>query len=79
MPLVQAQVPDSEYDLLKRRAKEEGKPMNLVIREALKAHLLPDRVDPKDPIFRIFPLQAKPGRRHWTSRDHDELLYPSKP
>lgn len=80
MPLVQAVVPESEYDLLKQRARKEGKPMKLVIREALRAHLVPDSVDPNDPIFHIFPLQKrKRGPMHWASRDHDEILYPSRP
>ncbi|HEV2317734.1 MAG TPA: hypothetical protein VGV89_09210 [Thermoplasmata archaeon] len=76
MPLVQAQVPQTEYDLLKRRARAEAKPMKAVIREALRAHLVPDTVDPQDPIFQAFPLQRKRGRKVWDSRDHDELLYP---
>jgi hypothetical protein len=79
MPLVQAVVPESEYDMLRQRARKEGKPMKTVIREALRAHLVPDSVDPEDPIFHIFPLQKKRGRTHWTSRDHDELLYPTRP
>ena len=76
MPLVQTQVPQSEYDLLRRRARSEGKPLKAVIREALRAHLLPETVDPADPVFHIFPLQRKKGPTHWTSRDHDDLLYP---
>jgi hypothetical protein len=78
MPLVQAQVPESEYDLLKRRAHAEGKPIKAVVREALRAHLIPDTVDPADPIFHLFPLQTKKGPRRWASRDHDELLYGKK-
>lgn len=76
MPLVQTQVPQSEYDLLKRRAQAEGKPLKAVIREALRSHLLPDSVDSADPVFHMFPLSRTKGRVHWASRDHDELLYP---
>ncbi len=79
MPLVQAQVPEAEYELLRHRARSEGKPIKVIVREALRAHLLPDRVDPDDPIFHLFPLQTLKGRKHWASRDHDELLYPSRP
>jgi hypothetical protein len=75
MPLVQTIVPETEYDLLKRRARAEGKPMKEVLREALRAHLMPDRVDPSDPVFHMFPLRTDKGRRHWASRDHDEVLY----
>jgi len=78
MPLVQAQVPESEYDLLKRRARAEGKPMKAVVREALRAHLMPDTVNPNDPIFHVFPLQKKRGRIHWASQEHNELLYGSQ-
>jgi Ribbon-helix-helix protein, copG family len=78
MPLVQTIVPESEYNLLRQRARKEGKPMKAVIREALRAHLVPDLVDPADPIFRAFPLQKKKGRVHWDSRDHDKLLYATR-
>ena len=78
MPLVQAQVPESEYDLLKRRARAEGKPIKTVVREALRSHLLPDTIDPSDPVFQMFPLQRKKGRTRWTSRDADALLYPPR-
>ena len=78
MPLVQAQVPVAEYELLRHRARKEGKPMNAIIREALRAHLLPDSVDPADPIFHLSPSRRRTGQRHWDSRDHDELLYPKR-
>jgi hypothetical protein len=79
MALVQAQIPESEYDMLRRRARAEGKPIKTVVREALRAHLLPDKVNPDDPVFRMFPLVNQKGRRRWDSRDHDELLYPARP
>ncbi|MGB6441815.1 MAG: ribbon-helix-helix protein, CopG family, partial [Thermoplasmata archaeon] len=76
VPLVQTNVPESEYDLLRQRARKEGKPMKAVIREALRAHRVPDTVDSTDPRFHMFPLQTQKGRVRWSSRDHDELLYP---
>ncbi|MGC2289153.1 MAG: ribbon-helix-helix protein, CopG family [Thermoplasmata archaeon] len=76
---MQTVVPESEYDLLRQRARKEGKPLKAVIREALRAHLVPDTVNPDDPIFHMFPLQKSKGRKHWDSRDHDEILYPSRP
>ena len=79
MPVVQTVVPDSEYDLLRERARKEGKPLKVVVREALRAHILPDSVNPNDPIFHIFPLQKKRGRAHWDLRDHDDILYPKRP
>jgi hypothetical protein len=79
MALVQAQIPESEYDMLRRRARAEGKPIKTVVREALRAHLLPDKVNPDDSVFRMFPLVNKKGRRRRDSRDHDDLLYPARP
>jgi hypothetical protein len=78
MPLVQAEVPQSEYDLLRQRARSEGKTLKLVIREALREHLMPDTVDPNDPVFQMFPLRKRRGAPHWDSRDHDEILYPTR-
>lgn len=77
MRLVQAQVPEAEYDVLKRRARAEGKPIKAVVREALRAHLFPDAINPDDPVFHMFPLRKGKGRTHWDSRDHDEILYPT--
>lgn len=76
MKLIQARVPEAEYELLRRKARQAGKPMQELIREAIRAHLLPDTVDPEDPIFRAFPLfRSKDGRRVRASERHDEILY----
>jgi len=75
MKLVQTALPDDEYRLLRERANKEGKSMKQVVREALRAHLLPDRVNPDDPIFRAFPLIRRKGRRTTGSLDHDRILY----
>ncbi len=75
MKLIQAAVSEDEYRLLRERAAKESKSMKQVTREALRAHLLPDRVNPQDPIFRAFPLIRGTGRRHRDSEDHDEILY----
>jgi hypothetical protein len=75
MKLVQTAVAEDEYRLLRERAAREGKSMKQVTREALRAHLLPDRVNPNDPIFHIFPLVRKRGPRTNAAEDHDEVLY----
>ncbi|MCI4335173.1 MAG: hypothetical protein L3K04_06085 [Thermoplasmata archaeon] len=75
MKLVQTSIGDEEYQLLRQRAAAEGKSMKEVAREALHAHLLPDRVNPKDPLFHAFPLIRKKGPVRWGSRDHDTVLY----
>jgi hypothetical protein len=73
--LVQTAVADDEYRLLRERVSKERKSMKQVAREALRAHLLPDRVNPNDPIFHAFPLVRGRGRRTTGSIDHDEILY----
>jgi len=73
--LARAQIPVSEYRLLRQRAAASGKPMKEVVRQALHAYLQDDTVDPKDPIFHIFPLGASGKRGHHAARDHDEELY----
>lgn len=77
MKLVQTAVAEEEYQLLRERATKEGKSMKAVAREALRAHLLPDRVNPEDPVFHAFPLIRRKGKTTWTSRDHDAELYPA--
>ncbi len=75
MKLVQTAIAEEEYRLLRERATKEGKSMKEVARDALRAHLLPDRVNPDDPIFHMFPLIKGRGRRTTDSIDHDEILY----
>ncbi len=80
MKLIHARIPKAEYDLLRRKARRAGKAMQDVIREALRAHLLSDRVDPADPIFRAFPVfRSKGGRNAGASERHDEILYGAPP
>lgn len=73
--LIQARIPESEFQILHRRAKAEGKTVQALVREALKARLVPDSVDPDDPLFELFPLIKKRGKMHRLSEDHDEYLY----
>lgn len=75
MTLVQAQIPEAEYRLLRQRAEATGQPMKEVVRKALHAYLGDERVNPKDPIFEIFPLGRSGKKGHSTARRHDEELY----
>ncbi len=75
MKLVQTSVADDEYQLLRERANKERKSMKQVAREALRAHLLPDEVNPNDPIFHGFPVIRRRGPRSQGSVDHDRILY----
>jgi plasmid stability protein len=76
MKLVRTALSDDEYLLLRQRAAKEGKSMKTVTREALRAHLMPDRVNPEDPVFHAFPLIRSKGKTTWDSRNHDEILHP---
>ena len=49
------------------------------IREAIRTKLLPDEVDPNDPLFGGFPLVRKKGPKSDVATRHDELLYGAPP
>jgi hypothetical protein len=78
MTLVEAQIPESEYRLLRQRAVASGQPMEEVIRKALRAYLQVESVNPDDPIFHIFPLGASGKKGHQRARGHDDELYRPK-
>jgi hypothetical protein len=75
MKLIQTRVPEAEYELLRRTARVEGKTMQDWIREAIRARLLSDEVDPKDPLFTGFPLVHRKGPKVDVADHHDEILY----
>jgi hypothetical protein len=75
MKLIQTRVPEAEYDLLRRRARGEGKTMQDWIRAAIRAQLLPEKVDATDPIFTAFPLMRRKGPKSNVAEHHDEILY----
>lgn len=75
MTLVQAQIPEGEYRLLRQRAEATGEPMKEIVRQALHLYLTDEKVNPQDPIFRLFPLGSSGRKGHSTARDHDEVLY----
>jgi len=75
MKLIQTRVPEAEYELLRRKARAEGKTMQEWIRGAIRSRLLPDVVDPADPLFSGFPLVRGKGPKVDIAERHDELLY----
>jgi hypothetical protein len=75
MTLVQNQIPDGEYQMLRQRSEAKGEPTKEIIRKAIHAYLQEETVDPKDPIFQTFPLGASGKKGHSNARRHDELLY----
>lgn len=52
--------------------------MKEIVRLAIHDFLSDEKVDPKDPIFQLFPLGASGPRGHRTSERHDEVLYARK-
>jgi hypothetical protein len=75
MKLIQTRVPEAEYDLLRRTAKAERLTMQDWIRAAIRSGLMPEEVDPDDPIFSAFPLVRGKGPDVDVAERHDELLY----
>lgn len=78
MTVVQTRLPELEYELLRKRARSEHRPIQDVVREAIRAHVLVDRVDPHDPIFRELAPKARPRGRDRASEHVDDLLYPEQ-
>lgn len=78
MTLIQAQIPEGEYRLLRQIADRSGEPMKEIVRKALHAYLTDERVNPDDPIFHLFPLGASGSKAHDAASQHDELLYGRK-
>jgi hypothetical protein len=75
MKLIQARIPEAEYELLRRRARVEGTTMQEWIRKAIRAQLLPDQVDPADSLFTAFPLVRGKGPKVNVAEHHDDILY----
>lgn len=79
MKLLQARVPEAEFEMLRRKAKAEGKTIQEWVRVALHERLLSARVVPNDQAFLAFPLLDRPkGARTNHAEHHDELLYGSE-
>jgi hypothetical protein len=79
MIVVQTRLPELEYDLLRKKARAERRPIHEVVREAIRLYVFSDEVDPNHPIFRAL---ARPAGRKGTDRTSlrvDELLYGSGP
>jgi hypothetical protein len=77
--VVQTRLPEIEYELLRRRARSEHRPIQEVVRDAIRAHVLADTVDSSDPIFRELAPRSRARGRDRTSERVDEYLYPSQP
>jgi len=75
MTVVQTRLPEMEYELLRKRARSERRPIQDVVREAIRAHILTDTIDPAEPIFRELAHQKGPRGRDRTAEHVDEVLY----
>lgn len=77
MTVVQARLPELEYELLRKRARSERRPIQDVVRAAIRAHVFEDSVDSSEPIFRELAHQKGPRGKDRTAERVDELLYSS--
>ena len=75
MTVVQTRLPELEYELLRRRARSEHRPIQEVVREAIRAHVFEDTVNPSEPIFQQLAHQKGPRGKDRTAERVDELLY----
>lgn len=71
MTVVRIRLPELEYELLRRRARSEHRPIRDVVREAIRVHALTDTIDPFEPIFASSPIRGPPeagiGRRNMST------------
>jgi hypothetical protein len=75
MTVVQTRLPELEYELLRKRARSERRPIQDVVREAIRAHVFDDTVNPSDPIFQQLAHQKGPRGKDRSAERVDELLY----
>jgi len=74
MRVIQTELPEHEYLLLARFARENGKTIGEVVRELVRDLILPDTVRACDPIFHEPPVGTRRGTNDTTSIDHDRVL-----
>jgi hypothetical protein len=72
MKIVQTRIGDTEYTLLRKKAAEEKKTLQEVLREAVERYVTEEKVDPSDPLFSE-PVAEK-GARDGSIR-HNKYLY----
>lgn len=72
MKVVQTQISEAEYSLLKKKAEAEGKTIKEALREAVEAYVAMGRVDPDDPLFS--GSVARKGAKDGSVR-HDKYIY----
>lgn len=73
MKVVQTVIDEVEYQLLKRLGEEKGKPIKVLVREAISSYLRgEERVERIDPLFS--PPASKEGVEDGSLR-HDEYIY----
>lgn len=75
MKLVQTRIPEAEYELLRRKARGEGRTTQEWIRAAIRAQPLPDEVELRDALFSAFPLVRGKGPKTNVAERHDGFLY----
>lgn len=75
MKNVQTKIGEVEYSLLRKKAGEENKTIQQVLREAIGEYLVRERIDPNDALFSepVAEKGAKDG-----SLLHDRYVYGGK-
>ena len=79
MRVVQTEVSETEHALLSAYAKAHGLSIKAAVRTAIRFLALRDEVDPKDRIFRAFPVVTKKGKISDASERADHYLYGAPP
>ena len=74
MTVVPARLPELEYELPRRRARSEHRPIQEVVREAIRLYVLEDTVHAADPIFRELAHATGPRGRERTAEHGDRVL-----
>ncbi len=75
MRIVQTELTETEHYLLEAYVKVHNTTIKEAVRQAIRDLTLRDRVDPDDPVFKIFPLARGKGKLKNLSDDHDRHLY----
>ena len=76
MKIVQIELNEVEYNILKHVAKRKRKTIKALLRETIRKLLENEEtVNPNDPLFTEHPVVFEGGKKEAISEKHDEKLY----
>ena len=76
MKVVQTELNEVEYKMLKQLAQKRKKTIKELVREAIRKILREEKtINPDDPIFTEPPVIQEEGEIENTSETHDKVLY----